>query len=1026
MPIAKRLKLRLFLEGIEIPCISATIQAQPNSPMVCSLQIPALDEATRFLPRTIVHLFFLDQYQDIDPNITKTGPSVVHPPGPSTYDQLANHDFTNFLSDAMNQRYKMVFAGELMGFQWSKSATSRSIVLQCSDFSNYWDYAFQYNNNDIFGPGYKAMFSGGAMNLFTDFLEGSGSAVVRIIQTPSERYPALKGLLGGVIHLLEAMGGSYYYGKKFAGQNIFFSISELRLHLTQMITAYSKDPTSKKLLGGGYDSLFGRSIGNLGEQASFRKVINMLQSIIFHETYGQPCPLYVPGLNGEISGFARKKVKNIPALYGIGSSAEELVESLTNLLNEIGVFAVSANPDTTAFKIDMVARLSAMIQTCKMNSSIAERLSQISNTADVPAETARLLATIFRTAATQLSRGLAYVKTTPTAPQKGPTAQNINNSLNQAKTQLQKILELDVNVTNKNNAIPSRLNQQIFRPDVWFSAPPRCNVIFPEQYMTLSYSRQFMSEPTRLMLKTNDEFFGEDELFDHFYFAPKAITLKQQANTLQAILRGDIMSHELYTGILPVFEKMGELNIFAARSGLVDGKQPKIGLAQRSTNFLYFKYRFAARQLQITGRFNPYIVVGFPGLIVDKYASVSQLKNYKEQAGPLIDAGAPIPVTLTSILGTHFLASFTEVTHQLSQQQGTTSINCSYARQPDESIEFLGNVQSEVEVMRKQPGKVANVRTLVASITAPTIGSQGPAFGEITEVRDVTTTYHSNSFEVSKQFPVYGGPRDNKTKQISVTVPVGFASPAVDYGPQVVTLVGDPNLIVSFRCYEVTETKVQTKIEMIDLPPEEYIRPGWYGDCWHPSKISEPYYDFFNIGAITEAMQISTPDAQGSGGLFSSSDASQTLADAQNVDNPLAFLQDELFALSQTKDANIQQAVSLIVLTYSAIKQGGLSVDEFIHSYTWRPIASMLDMFGTEDLQLSEDGTQVLQGVEGFFSRSFGPYEDLFGLTTPEIDSIVGLKKGSVQSQKADTRKKKHDAVLLYYSQIAFSKAVLG
>ena len=50
-----------------------------------------------------------------------------------------------------------------------------------------------------------------------------------------------------------------------------------------------------------------------------------------------------------------------------------------------------------------------------------------------------------------------------------------------------------------------------------------------------------------------------------------------------------------------------------------DSTLAKVGLAQRTTNFLYFKYRFAARQMSITARFNPYLVPGFPGLVIDKY-----------------------------------------------------------------------------------------------------------------------------------------------------------------------------------------------------------------------------------------------------------------------------------------------------------------------------------------------------------------------------------------------------------------------
>ena len=55
---AKRLKLRLFLEGIEVPVIAARVESAPNSPGVCSIQVPPVAAGTELLPRTLVHLFF--------------------------------------------------------------------------------------------------------------------------------------------------------------------------------------------------------------------------------------------------------------------------------------------------------------------------------------------------------------------------------------------------------------------------------------------------------------------------------------------------------------------------------------------------------------------------------------------------------------------------------------------------------------------------------------------------------------------------------------------------------------------------------------------------------------------------------------------------------------------------------------------------------------------------------------------------------------------------------------------------------
>jgi hypothetical protein len=1028
----QRLRLRLFIEGVEVPVIAAQVQVSPNSPMVAAIQIPPLAEATRFHPRSLIHLFFLDFYEIENPNIRLSGASGLKAPGPTAYQQSLRStepievdgedptiEITNeFVRDANNNKYKLLFAGELMGFQWTKNAVNRSVVLQCSDFSNYWDYAYQFNNTDIFGPGIKAMFTGGSTNLFTDFLSSPGEIVTKIIMTPSTRYPGLKGLLGGVIHLLEAMGGSYYYDKKYAGQNVFFSLAELRLRLSQMITAFDKDPTSHKLLGGSFDALFGRSIGNLGDQASFRKVVNQLISVIFHECYPQPCPLYVPGLEGTISGFVRKKLDEIPEFAGLGAVARTVANNLNTMQTEIGVFSDGETGTQSAahFRDDLVSRLGRLLRVCKDSAQDVLRSAtgkpQLKSLAD-------RTAAVFNVAATNIGLALSILKRSVS-----PSAfSQAFGKLDSARAQLDKVASFEANTTPPKQAIPAALKQQIFRPDVWFSAPPRCNVLFPDQYTTLSYSRQFMAEPTRLMLKTNDEFFGEDILFDHFYFAPKAITLKQEQNTLQAMLKNDLLDHEIFTGILPVFEKMGEFNIFAARSGMVDGKTPKIGLAQRSTNFLYFKYRFAPRQLQLTGRFNPYIACGFPGLVIDKYVDLQTFKLHNELLKSLPDADSFPTRELNKMLGTHFLCNFTEVTHQIDQGGGVTLINGSYARQAEESVEFLGAVQEEV-IMKKQDGPPATRTDRWAAITPPRVGSQGPNLGRIVKVEEVRGG-RSSSLEDGLRLPLFNGKRDKRTKQVITQVPVGINALARNYGPDIVELVGDENLPVTFRAFDVTEEIPRTKRQTVELPPEEYIRPGWYGDCWHPAKISEVYYNFFATGAITETAAVQNLGGENLDGL-TSSDASSTLADLVNQDNPIALARDQLIQLSLTKDANIEQAVAFLVLTYSVIKQAGFDPEQFIRSYTWRPIATLLDMFGTSDLLLSPDGKEVVQGVEGFHSRAFGPYEDLFGLVTEDIESVVGIRRGSTQAKKADKRKAKYERVLDYVAALRLSRAILG
>ncbi len=1035
----QRVKIRLFVEGVEIPCISATVQSAPNSPLVCSLQVLPLAEGTRFLPRSIIHLFFIDEFEAEVPNIrtTEKGRKVAS----TTFERVKEREskatdveVESDVNDHRLQHYKLLFVGELMGFAWSKSPRSRSLVLQCSDLSNYWDYAYQHNNTDLFGPGYKALFSGGSTNLFTDLLSSPGEIASKILQTPSTRYPQLKGLLGGIVHLLEAIGGSYYYDKKYAGHNLFFSIAELRLHITQMITAYDKDPTSSALMGGGYDALFGRSLGSLGDQVSFRTVVNKLVSFIFHETYAQPCPKFSPGSGSTVSGFTRKKVSDYPEMAGAMALSEGVLQLVRTTLGLIDTDKAAAGKQAAQLRIakNSCERVSRAVRAVKGQAAsaakqIAAALATTSNQLGIAANS--LNPTTYEVARMAPMRRQGDDTPVDTTPVTGTTPANygtVRTALEKIVSLLAPLKRLEVNTNSSKEAVPASLKQQIFRPDVWFSAPPRCNVLFPDHYLQLNFNRSFMAEPTRLMLKTHDEFFGEDELFDNFYFAPKALTVKAEANTLRNILQNDVMDHELFTGILPVFEKMGEFNIFAAKSGVVNGKVGKVGAAQRATNFLYFKYRFAARQMQVACRFIPYIACGFPGLVIDKYVDLDAIKGYGQSRGTTADSQG-YASGLSPLLGTHFLGNFTEVTHQLDQRTGTTSINCSYARQVDETTEFLGAQQETMTKVIKQQDEKSLRSSVAAAIYPPRIGSMGPGRGRIVAVEDVTSDYAMLDGKGSTQsLPLLGADRDKKTKQLTLKVPVGIRQLASAYGAAVAEYVGDQFILVEFRAFRVSETKQIETSETVFLPPEEYIRPNWYGACWAPSNISEVYYDFFDIGSITEATQVQNSDGDEAGGVYGSNDATAILNHISETGEDIKLAANQILALSQTKNATIAQAVALLVLSYSVVRHGKFDTDAFIRSYTWRPIATLLDMFGSNDLTLSEDGLDVLQGIEGFHSRAFGPFDNLFGLVPPEVNEILGLKEGSTASHRADTRKRKRAAVLEYAATLKLGRVILG
>ena len=358
-----RLRLRLFLEGVEVPVVGAQLQCLPNAPIMAAIQVPPRSEGLRLLPRTLVHLFFLDFYEEENPFIgVSTFSNAAGEVHPTRYqDQLDtfNARLNNSLAEkgfapedspevgadnATNSRigrYKVLFFGEIIGLDWTKNQGNRALVLQCADPSNYWDYAYQWTNTGLFGPGIKAMFSGGSTNLFTDFLSSKAEVLTNILRTPSITFPKLKGLAGGIVHLLESIGGTYYHSKKVAGQNIFFTLAELRLHINQMIMAVEDDPTASRLLANqGYGGLFSRLLGGMGGQTSIRKSITALQGIIFHETYAQPCPRYIPGVNTGQGESSRHRLADDPSSSFITNNALSVVYALQGVKLRLHILAL--------------------------------------------------------------------------------------------------------------------------------------------------------------------------------------------------------------------------------------------------------------------------------------------------------------------------------------------------------------------------------------------------------------------------------------------------------------------------------------------------------------------------------------------------------------------------------------------------------------------------------------------------------------------------------------------------------------
>lgn len=1043
-----KLGLRLFIEGIEVPVIGASINIARNVPVTCSLQLIATDKILEILPRTVVHLFFYDYV-------------AANAPDPPPTFTKEDDDLEATVEDDFNANYKLLFMGEVQGLAFQKDTGSRAVVLNCVDFSNYWDTTYQYNfKGSLLGGRSHAAFIGANANFFTSPLGHGVGTIAALLNGRSVNFPKLKGLLAGIVRVLEAIGGAYYGDTTFRGANDFTAIAELRLKILQQITAAEKDDSSAKLFARKtFNMWMNRQMGSLGKLVTFRGLTQVLQKFIFHDIYPNPAAKYVP----KVTGLKKNKTYKIdiskdPRARKFISQVKQLRKQLKVANSSVSLYPSASTTGATVFTPTTVRKDNEpKVLKNAANSLIQAR--RIVNgfisggTPNIPG-LRKEVATIdrdLRVVDKQIGPGGGIIFSFAIDASKikeGRRRQAALNALNEAETACDVLLGIKI---KKSRTITydklDRLNNQILRPDIWFVPPPRCNVLFPEMYGSFNWSRNFLREVSRMELQTTNEILGDDALFNGRYYAPNVVDMRRGLRLSSRRFGKLIMSHELLTGIIPMFEKITEANLFAMKARKVKYKGAKVGLAQRAVNFNYFKHRFASRQMQCQGRFNPWFVCGFPGLILDRPMTRDNLLISGLPIAEQLSALDIIPKTGTNItraamlqllVPTQYFGCCVQLSHTLSQQGGNTSYAFMQARLHRETTEFLGVDKATVN---KVVG-TARRKTVIAAqeYRKPKKGKRGPRGGTITRVRDVTQSLGGEGK------PLY-------TLQESGRL---YTNGRVWAGPT-----------YSHNAYEVTETFTRRARTKIDLPIEEVIRPPWIWDGWQNLKIGKTYMQFFGTNAITDIDGFTSLELLST---YEGADTTLALAETKEgvtfgekkkqestdeflkrisePDDPTAprenkktnedvnygtSAQKKVSAaaiLTIEKERTIENAVDYLVRVYSFIKHYGLDVGAFMRTYTWRPVATLPEILGSTDFSLTETspGKYTASGIEGFHSRAFGDVEDLFGLVDPKVKKVLGLtsEKKHTTAKKLDVRARRRQAIWEYMDELGNSRGLLG
>ena len=963
------LHLRLFLEGVEVPVVSAQIQIAANTPASASIQVIATDKVLDLLPRTVVHLFFYDY-------VEAGNTALERDPASRVYDATGEEVLDYNDQDFFNSRYKLLFMGEMFSIEFQKTSLSRAVVLQCSDFSNYWDTTYQYNfGGSLFGGRKEAAFIGANSNFFTGILGHGTGTISALLNSRSVNFPELRGLLAGVVRMLEAIGGSYYGKNAFRGCNDFTSIAELRLKILQQITAAEKDTSTAKLFARkAFNMWMNRQSGSLGKLVTFRGLVKLMFDFIFHEVYPCPAAKYVPATAKEEKRKTSVPLSQSNTYKGLLGTVKTTYGKVDWAFSQLKAWhSYNDQPEDIQQEGMKRYQIAFMYAEKAVNTMYTLGMTQpASASTGIAKEISTIHVNIKLIGGLQMHKGFSSRGWKVNTSYFDYT--QVTNRYDECISAFKRLLGLRQSGSKKVTVnMQARVNNQIFRPDIFYAPPPRCNVLFPETYDNFAFGRQYMREVSRLELQTHNELLGNDALFNGFYYAPDIEDVRRGVKLSSRRFAQLIMDHELYTGIIPMFENMSEANIFSMASGKSVKEGEKVGFAQRAVNHQYFKYSFQSRSMEAGGRFNPYFVPGFPSLIIDKPMDVARLQiaamPLDEQFKALsLKVDPKEKVTRSQILqqlvSPQYLGVCASLVHSVTQDGGRTQYQFMHARVHRESTEFLG--VDKVTVSRVLGS--ASRPTVVAApeVMMPKAGSRGPKNGTITSVKDVTKSFKG------KILPVLGtGVRAAVGSEMPRYMFKYFSENKVPYTPK----PGQSSLdapTVELKAYSIVEAFSRRYKEKVDLPIEEAIKAPWIWPGWCNPQINETYMQFFGTTSITDVAGVNAANEKSfflaeddvqvvmeeealvTKGTGTKKKASKPKPQDVRLAEEQAAKQYQKTVLLADTERTVENSVDFLVRAYSFVKVNNADVGDFLRSYGWRPIATIIDIMGSADLEIKK------------------------------------------------------------------------
>lgn len=259
MAVGGNIKARVFLEGVEVPFIGASITSAVNQASIAYIDIVPLNEIRHIKPRTHVVIAVLDYF---DPA----------------------------LNAGDGEKYILAWEGEVFGYNFGRTASSRTMTLNCIDYSSYWDNVLVY----YFDPK-KVMNKAADLGElgFNDLL-----AKKTQIATEAASFSNISYYLKIFEDTLKEDGKDELDAfvaifDRLSSSNVFYDFSEKRFRISERFALASSGAIENLLQGQNAIKWFQGVGGTVSGFHSMRQLVMMFLGIIFHDVVPVPFPARV-------------------------------------------------------------------------------------------------------------------------------------------------------------------------------------------------------------------------------------------------------------------------------------------------------------------------------------------------------------------------------------------------------------------------------------------------------------------------------------------------------------------------------------------------------------------------------------------------------------------------------------------------------------------------------------------------------------------------------------------------------------